>query len=349
MLAVAGELRSRGHDCLFIGTRTGFEARLVPAAGFPIEYIEIGGLKRVGIARVVRTLAQLPSSIFRVRRLFKRLRPAAIFSIGGYAAGPVVLAGWTARVPLVIMEPNVMPGFTNRWIGRVATRVLLNFSSAARFFPKDRSEVTGVPVRREFFEIAKKDCRERITVLITGGSQGSRTLNNAARESWELFREADFPVYFIHQAGRHTHEELARDFAQTGLEGRVVAFIDNMPDAFAEADLVVCRSGAGALAELAAAGKPSILVPLPTAADDHQAHNAQAFEKAGAARMVLDREMNGLRLFEEVKALASGPATLIAMGDKARTFARPGAARHAADVLEQIAIDLSGESRNNQY
>jgi UDP-N-acetylglucosamine--N-acetylmuramyl-(pentapeptide) pyrophosphoryl-undecaprenol N-acetylglucosamine transferase len=337
LLAVAQELRSRGHECVFIGTRTGFEARLVPAANFPIEYIEIGGLKRVGIARVVRTLAQLPLGTYRVLRLLRRLKPAAIFSLGGYAAGPVVVAGWLARLPIVIMEPNAMPGFTNRWIGRVVSRALLNFSAAARFFPKGRSEVTGLPVRGEFFKIPAKAGGDKITVLITGGSQGSRTLNNASRESWNYFRESGFPVRFIHQTGRNMHQELAAEFARTGLEGEVAPFIDNMPAAFAQADLVVCRAGAGAMAELAAAGKPSILVPLPTAADDHQLHNARAFESAGAGRLVPDREMNGQRLYEEVKALAADPAALKGMSEKARAFAHPDAACRAADLLEQVS------------
>ena len=336
-LAVAHELRGRGHECVFIGTRSGFEARLVPAAGFPIEYIEIGGLKRVGIRRILRSLAQLPIGALRVRRMFRRLRPAGIFSMGGYVAGPAVIAAWRARVPIIVMEPNALPGFTNRRIARVVARALLNFPDAARFFPKGRSEVTGVPVRSAFFEIPKKPREEKITLLITGGSQGSRTLNNASRESWKHFAEANFPVRFIHQTGRNMHEELAREFVQTGLDGELAPFIDDMPAAFARADLVVCRSGAGAMAELAAAGKPSILVPLPTAADDHQLHNAQAFERAGAGRVVLDREMQGQRLFDEVKALRDDPETLNEMGEKARGFAHPHAARRAADLMEQYA------------
>jgi UDP-N-acetylglucosamine--N-acetylmuramyl-(pentapeptide) pyrophosphoryl-undecaprenol N-acetylglucosamine transferase len=338
LLAVAEELRHRGHQCVFIGTRTGFEARLVPAANFVLEYIEIGGLKRVGAMRVIRTLAQLPAGTYRALRLFARYKPAAIFSLGGYAAGPVVIAGWWTRLPMVVMEPNAMPGFTNRWVGRVVSRALLNFPAAARFFPPGRSEVTGLPVRSEFFDIPAKPATDKTTVLITGGSQGSRTLNNAARASWSLFHESRFPVRFIHQTGRNMHEELAAEFARTGLDGEVVPFIENMPAAFAQADLVVCRAGAGAMAELAAAGKPSILVPLPAAADDHQVHNARAFEFGGAGRLVLDREMNGERLYEEVKALASDAAALKSMGEKARSFAHPGAARRAADIMEEVSL-----------
>jgi UDP-N-acetylglucosamine--N-acetylmuramyl-(pentapeptide) pyrophosphoryl-undecaprenol N-acetylglucosamine transferase len=162
-------------------------------------------------------------------------------------------------------------------------------------------------------------------------------LNNAARGSWQYFKDAAFPIRFIHQAGRNTYEEIALEFEQTGLEGEVLPFIDQMPGAFEQADIVICRSGAGAISELAAAGKPSILAPLPTAADNHQLHNAQAFERAGAARLVLDREMDGKRLFEEVRALASDPAALRAMAEKARGFAHPGAAKRAADLLEAEA------------
>jgi UDP-N-acetylglucosamine--N-acetylmuramyl-(pentapeptide) pyrophosphoryl-undecaprenol N-acetylglucosamine transferase len=336
-LAVARELRSRGHECVFIGTRNGFEAKLAPAAGFAIEYVEIGGLKRVGLARVLRTLLQLPGGILHARRLLRRLRPSAIFSMGGYAAGPVVLAGWLMRVPIVIMEPNAVPGFTNRKIARVVWRALLNFPEAARFFPKGRSEVTGLPVRAEFFSLAAKRRNECITVLITGGSQGSRTLNNAARESWPLFRESSFPIYLIHQTGKNMHEELAREFTVAGIAGEIVPFIDDMPAAFARADIVVCRAGAGAVSELAAAGKPSILVPLPTAADNHQLHNAQAFERAGAARVVLDSDMSGRKLFEEIRSLAADPDTLDRMSERARTFAHPGAASRAADLMEEAS------------
>lgn len=334
LLAVARELKARGHDPIFIGTRSGFEAKLVPPAGFPLEFIEIGGLKRVGAARTLRTLVQLPLSIAKVFRLFAQHRPRAVFSMGGYAAGPVVLAALCKRLPIVVMEPNAMPGLTNRQIGRFVTRALLSFPEAARFFPAGKSEVTGLPVRPEFFRIAPKARSAKLTLLITGGSQGSRTLNQAAAGSWNYFREAKFPVRIIHQTGSAAHTALARKFAEAGIEGEVLPFIDDMPGAFRQADLLVCRAGAGAMAELAAAGKPAILVPLPHAADEHQLRNAEAFEKAGAAVLVLDKDMDGGRLFEEVAKLHSLPELLKRMGERARAFAHPGAAVRAADLLE---------------
>lgn len=336
-LAVARELRSRGNEAVFIGTRQGLEAKLVPAEGFPIEWIEIGGLKRVGAVRAFRTMGQLPASVLQVRRLIEKYRPAATFSMGGYAAGPVVLAAWLRRLPVVVMEPNAVPGFTNRRIGRFVARALVSFPDTARFFPPGRSEETGLPVRSEFFSIPPKARQDVLTVLITGGSRGSRTLNRAARESWALFRQAGFKVRLIHQTGTEALAEIEREFKAGGLEGRVVPFVEDMAAAFAESDLVVCRSGAGAVAEVAAAGKPSILVPFPFAADDHQLRNAEAFQKAGAARLVPDREMTGQRLFDEVSQLASSAGVLERMGEAARRFAKPWAAQRAADILEELA------------
>jgi UDP-N-acetylglucosamine--N-acetylmuramyl-(pentapeptide) pyrophosphoryl-undecaprenol N-acetylglucosamine transferase len=335
LLAVARELEADGHQSVFIGTRTGFEAKLVPPAGFPLEFIEIGGLNRVGMLRKIRSLAQLPWSVLRSRQLIEKHRPSAVFSLGGYAAGPVVLAALWKKSPLVVMEPNAMPGLTNRKIGRFVRRALLSFPDAARFFPPGKTEITGLPVRREFFQIRARQRDAQLTILITGGSQGSRTLNEAARGSWSYFREARSPVRFIHQTGTAAHAAIAQKFADSGMEGEVAPFIDDMPAAFARADLVICRSGAGAVAELAAAGRPSILVPFPSAADQHQLHNAEAFQKAGASVLVLDAEMDGGRLFEEVEKLRTHPELLQRMGTRARGFAHPDAARRAANVLEE--------------
>ncbi len=336
LLAVARELQADGHQSVFIGTRRGFESKLVPAAGFPLEFIEIGGLNRVGLMRTVRSLAQLPISVLRSKRLLDKHQPAVVFSLGGYAAGPVVLAALWKKTPLVVMEPNAVPGLTNRKIGRWVRRALLNFPAAASYFPPGKSEITGLPVRPEFFSITPKRREAKLTILISGGSQGSRTLNEAARGSWSYFRENRISVRFIHQTGTMAHASLAQKFAESGMEGEVAPFIDDMPAAFARADVVICRAGAGAVAELAAAGKPSILVPLPAAADEHQLRNAEAFQKAGASLLVLDREMDGGRLFEEVEKLRTHPELLHRMGERARTFAHPDAARRAATVLEEV-------------
>jgi UDP-N-acetylglucosamine--N-acetylmuramyl-(pentapeptide) pyrophosphoryl-undecaprenol N-acetylglucosamine transferase len=336
-LAVARELRSRGHSPFFVGTRHGIEARLVPADGFPIEWIEIGGLKRVGAAQTLRTLWQLPRSVARALRILGERRPAAVFSMGGYAAGPVMLAAWLRRVPMVLMEPNAVVGMTNRWMGRLVERALISFPESESQLPRGKTEATGLPVREEFFSLAAKPRGAVLNLLVTGGSRGSERLNRAARESWPLFHQSGFPVRFVLQSGQQQHAALAREFAAAGPEGEVVPFVENMPVAFASADLIVCRSGAGAVAELAAAGKPAILVPFPFAADQHQLRNAEAFERAGAARLIHDPELDGERLYREVAALASEAGLLERMGQAARAFARPRAAQRAADILEELA------------
>jgi UDP-N-acetylglucosamine--N-acetylmuramyl-(pentapeptide) pyrophosphoryl-undecaprenol N-acetylglucosamine transferase len=257
--------------------------------------------------------------------------------MGGYVAGPPVIAALTTRIPLVVMEPNAVPGFTNRRIGRFVTRALLSFPETSRYFLPGRTEMTGLPVREEFFTLPRKAPDSVFTVLVTGGSQGSRTLNRASRESWPLFRKAACPVRFILQTGKGEFETIQAEFADAGLDGEVLPFIDDMPAAFAAADLIVCRAGAGAVAELAAAGKPSVLVPFPYAADDHQLHNAEAFERAGAARLMLDRDWTGAKLHATVMSLAADRAELDRMGDAARRFAHPGAAARAAEILEEVA------------
>jgi len=344
LLAVARELRRRGHTAFFVGTARGLEARLVPAEGFELKLIEVGGLNRVGPRQKASTLFALPVATAKCLPLLGGV--GAVFSIGGYAAGPPVAAALARRVPVVVMEPNAVPGFTNRLIGRSVYRALISFPETARYFAAGKSELTGLPVREEFFSIPPKPSGGTFSLLITGGSQGSRTLNRAARESWPLFARSGLAVRMVLQTGPGAFEELRAEFLKTGLEGEVLAFIAEMPAAFAAADLIVCRSGAGAVSELAAAGKPSVLVPFPFAADDHQTRNAEAIERAGAARLVKDSEMTGEKLFAVVGELAREPETLARMAADAHRLSRPGAAARAADILQEAAqFRLTGAPR----
>jgi UDP-N-acetylglucosamine--N-acetylmuramyl-(pentapeptide) pyrophosphoryl-undecaprenol N-acetylglucosamine transferase len=247
-----------------------------------------------------------------------------VFSMGGYVAAPPMIAAILARVPVVVMEPNAHAGFTSRRLGRYARQALITFEETARYFP--RHEVTGLPVRPEFFAIAPKPRGAVLQVLVTGGSRGARRLNQAVREAAPLLRS--LPVKIKLQGGADLQPI-------DGVE--TTAFIDDMPAAFAHADLVIARSGAGALAELAAAGKPSILVPFPHAADDHQTKNAQAMARTGAARLVPDAEFTGERLAQEIRSALESPETLEKMARQARLLACPGAAARAASVLEEVA------------
>lgn len=341
-LAVAAVLRERGHRLLFIGTREGMEARLVADAGFDIDFIRSSGLNRVGLRKQVQGTLQLPRSVAGASRILRQFGARAVFSMGGYVAGPVMLGALLRRIPLIVMEPNAIPGFANRRVARRVYRALLGFESTRRWFPKEKSEVTGLPVRPEFFEVTPKSAGP-FTVLITGGSRGSRTLNRASQESWEFFKQNANGMRIIHQSGAAEHEALAKAFAGTGLDGQVAPFIPNMAAAFARADLVLGRSGAGAVNEIAAAGMPSVLVPFPFAADDHQKKNAEMLAHAGAARMVLDSEMTGERLFREVQLLRNEPEQRAHMRERVRQFARPGAAERAADLMEE-----AGKSRRRK-
>ncbi len=335
-LAVAQVLRDRGHRALFIGTREGMEARLVPEAGYEMAFIRSGALNRVGLRRQVQTVFQLPLGVLTASGILRKFRPRAVFSTGGFVAGPVVLAASVLRIPLIVMEPNAVPGFANRKMARYVYRALLGFDVTRQWFPPSKSEVTGLPVRPEFFGVEPKSSG-KFTVLITGGSRGSHTLNRASRESWPLFRDTGAPIRIVHQSGMSEHQALAREFSRAGLDGEVVPFIRNMASTFRQADMIVGRAGAGAVNEIAAAQMASVLVPFPFAADDHQRRNAEVMAEAGAARMVLDRELTGQRLFEEVEKLRADPAAINAMRTQVRQFAKPDAAERAADVLEEAA------------
>jgi UDP-N-acetylglucosamine--N-acetylmuramyl-(pentapeptide) pyrophosphoryl-undecaprenol N-acetylglucosamine transferase len=334
-LAVARELRRRGHEPFFVGTARGIEAKLAPAEGFRLELIEIGGLNRVGMARRIKTLCRLPFTTAGCGALLRGVD--GVFSMGGYVAGPPVMAALLKRIPVTIMEPNAIPGFTNRVIARFVYRALISFPESERHFPPGKTEVTGLPVRDEFFQIQPRRLEGPLSILVTGGSQGSRTLNRAARESWALFRNAGMAVRMTVQTGAAEFDETRRQFEASGIEGEVAQFIADMPAAFAAADLVVARSGAGSVSELAAAGKPSVLVPFPFAADDHQTRNAEAMQRGGAARLVADAQFDGRTLYSIAASLAASPEELGRMADCAKAFARPGAARRAADILEESA------------
>ncbi len=343
-LAVATELRRRGHDCVFVGTRAGMEARLAPKHGFEIEWIEIGGLNRVGWRKAVSSVLQLPAAILRARRILKERRAAGVFSMGGYVAGPVVAAAIVGRIPIIAMEPNAMPGLVSRLTARWVRRALVSFEETERYFPRGRSERTGLPVRDEFFAIAPAAPGPSFHVLITGGSRGARSLNRAAREAWPLLANNPSPVTVTLQCGQSQAGELQAAFRDSGLGGEVVAFLDDMPAAYAAASLVVSRSGAGAVSEIAASGRPSILIPFPFAADDHQRHNALAMVRAGASVLIEDNELDGPRLAHEILRLVSGARTAEVMGANARKLARPGAAQRAANLLEQYAGNIDSTS-----
>jgi UDP-N-acetylglucosamine--N-acetylmuramyl-(pentapeptide) pyrophosphoryl-undecaprenol N-acetylglucosamine transferase len=345
LIAVASELRNQGGNCIFAGTRNGMEATLAPKHGFPVEWIEIGGLNRVGPRKMLATALQLPAAIARARRILKTHHAHAVFSTGGYAAGPTVIAAILAGTPVVAMEPNAIPGIVSRFTARWVRHALVSFDETIRHFPPGRAERAGLPIRDEFFQIAPPSPDAPFHVLVTGGSRGARSLNKAAREAWTILCGSAPRVSMTLQCGPSEEAGLKSAFAESGMEGEVTAFLDDMPAAYARASLIVSRSGAGAVSEIAAAGRPSILVPFPFAADDHQKHNALAMVRAGASIMIEDRELNGAALAKAIIGLAADPLHARRMGEAARTLATPGAARRAAELLWQCAGSIDRARR----
>lgn len=328
-LAIAEELRKRGHKAAFVGTARGIETRLVPQAGFPLYLVNIGALNRVSLATRLRTLVHLPLSIFTAISILRRFRAQVVIGVGGYAAGPATIAAVLLRIPVLLFEPNVVPGYANRAVARFATKAAVHFAQTGRWF---RSfEVTGVPVRPAFFELpARRSQSPRL--LIIGGSQGARGLNRILRESAaELFRRIP-NLSIVHQTGPREFDEVCNFYTEHRINVEVSPFIDDMQQSFADADLIVCRSGASTVAEIAAAGKCALFVPFPGAADDHQLRNAELLAKQHAALLIPEAELSAERFVKEVTALLGDSERWAAMADKARTLAHPDAAAHIAEM-----------------
>ena len=340
-IAVADELRRRHPKAsiVFIGGARGLETRLVPQAGYPLRTLSMAGLKGSALLGRLRAAAAAGIAVLRCSGWFLARRPALVVGVGGYASGPAVLAAWLLRVRIMLMEQNHFPGATNRWLAPRADAVCVP-SLAAKQRLRGIGIVTGNPVRPEFASIGPSPGAARVSLLAFGGSRGARSINRALVEALPLLAASTPPLRIVHQTGPEEHEAVARAYAALpGLDADVRPFLDDMPRRLADADLVVCRAGATTLAELAAAGRPAILVPFPFASDDHQRANAEAVREAGAAIVVEDREMDGPRCAAEILALAADAPKRRAMADAARTLARPDAAARIADVADAL---LSG-------
>jgi UDP-N-acetylglucosamine--N-acetylmuramyl-(pentapeptide) pyrophosphoryl-undecaprenol N-acetylglucosamine transferase len=339
-LAIANELKKRyGAEVLFIGTARGIENRLVPAAGYPLQLVRVGALKNVSLMTRAKTAFDLPRAVWDASRMLSEFAPDVVIGVGGYASGPAMLAAVVKHIPTLAFEPNVVPGFANRVVARFVSGAAVHFEQTAKYFRQ--AEVTGVPVRQAFFEIAALDMsKERAgvpTLLVFGGSQGAHAINEAMiRCLPELQRQAP-GMHIIHQTGERDYDDALAAYASLGECAEVFKFIEDMPAAFARADLVVCRSGASTVAEITAAGKPAIFVPFPRAADDHQRVNAEALAGSGAAVVVEESKLEGVWLAETIAALLGDPRRLEAMGDAARGLAHPDAARDIAAMAARVA------------
>ena len=336
-IAIAQELQRRYQaEVLFIGTARGLENRLVPAAGFPLEFVKVGALNRVSLATRVKTLFDLPRAVFSAGRLLNEFRPDVVIGVGGYASGPAMLAAIRKRIPTLAFEPNLVPGFANRVVARFVSAAAVHFEQTAERFRN--AVVTGVPVRPAFFQIPRKPyVQASPTLLVFGGSQGARAINQAVSQAIGPLVGRVPGLRVIHQTGERDYNDVVTAYSQAGFSAEVHKFIDDMPAFFARADLILCRSGASTVAEIAAAGKPAVFVPFPLAADDHQRRNAEAMESAGAAVVIEETRLDEVWLVDTICALLADPGRLAKMSEAARVMSHPGAAKDIAELAAKIA------------
>lgn len=343
-IALADEaIRRGGSEVLFVGTSRGIETRAVPAAGYALETLEVTGLKRMGLAGTVRGLLRVPLAILRSFSILRRFRPEVVVGVGGYASGPMVLAAALAGYATAIQEQNSVPGITNRILGKLVRRVFTAFGEAARFFPARKIERLGNPVRKAIVAAlegvaASSSSDGRLRILVVGGSQGARAVSELVMAAASMLASKGVDFSLVHQTGTTDFERIQAKYRELGLDGRVEvrAFIDNMAAAYGAADLIIGRAGALTLAELAIVGKPAILVPLPTAADDHQSKNAAHFGEVGAAIVLNQRTSSAEDLATAITTLAEDPGKQLAMGTAMRKLARPGAAEEIVDRLQGL-------------
>jgi UDP-N-acetylglucosamine--N-acetylmuramyl-(pentapeptide) pyrophosphoryl-undecaprenol N-acetylglucosamine transferase len=341
-LAVARELVHRYDAKIrFVGTARGMETRLVPAAGFALDLIQVGQLNQVHLSTKIATLAKLPLSVLACRRMLHKFRPHVVFGVGGYASGPAMMAAILGGTPRVAFEPNAVPGMANRWIGRRVQAAAVNFPGTLKYFRN--GHVTGIPVRPEFFALTPRPIDAAPQLLVFGGSQGARMLNRTLPQIAAELLDAVPGLTILHQSGARHVEGTEQAYLQSpelrdhwANSWKVEAFLDDMAARFGAASLVLCRSGASTVAELAAARKPSLLIPFPQAADDHQRCNAEVFVQAGAAAMIEEKDLTPQRLLEELIRLLKDPQGLAAMSEKARALAHADAAASIAELIQEF-------------
>jgi UDP-N-acetylglucosamine--N-acetylmuramyl-(pentapeptide) pyrophosphoryl-undecaprenol N-acetylglucosamine transferase len=331
-VAVAQEFQRRNpmSGILFIGTAQGIEARALAPLGYRLELLSVRGLKGRGARGVMDALYGVPASLWRCLEILREFRPDVVIGLGGYASGPMLLAATLRRIPRVIMEQNLRPGFTNKLLGRFVDRVFISYAGSRQFFAGARVVETGNPVRWQGLPAARPG--EKFTLLVFGGSGGARRINFAVVEALKQLDDLRPKMKIIHQTGQNDHAEIANAYAALGFEAEIVPFIEKMDEAYARADLIVCRAGATTVAELTVFGKAAILVPFPYAIYDHQRGNAEALVSRGAAEMILDQELTGENLAARLRFYIAAPEKLAAMADAARTMGRP---RAAASIVEE--------------
>ncbi len=360
-IALARELRRRNPsaEVSFVGTAQGIEARVVPREGFELDLIRVAGLKGKGRAERLRGLLLLPTAAGDAWRVISQRRPDVVVGVGGFASGPVLALAAVRGYPTMLLEQNAVPGLTNRLLAHFVRAAAVNFADALSYFPRT-GFVAGNPVRPEFFPAQNEEANGDTArpfdsidsahggnlaqgrVLVFGGSQGAHAINVAMVEAASRLAATGLQLAITHQTGERDLDLVRSAYHRAGLAARVEAFIFEIDGEMKAADLVVCRAGATTLAELAASGRPAILVPLPTATDDHQRKNAEVLGRAGAALVIEERDLSGSRLAETIAKLVADREKRQQMSVAARALAWPDAAARIADRVEQLGGHRAG-------
>jgi UDP-N-acetylglucosamine--N-acetylmuramyl-(pentapeptide) pyrophosphoryl-undecaprenol N-acetylglucosamine transferase len=339
-IAIAEEVVGRhpDNDVVFVGTARGLEAKVVPAAGFPIELIEVKGLKGKGPLQLLANLLLLPSAFLQCWRILRKWKPDIVVGVGGYASGPVVLTAWLLRIPTAVQEQNAAAGFTNRVLGMFVQAAFTAFPEAGGYFAKKKVHQLGNPIRRQLMDnyVRPVVAHDRQKILVFGGSQGAHALNMRFVEALPFLADLRERLVITHQTGARDREQVEKGYRAVGFTPDVREFITDMSAAYAGADLVVCRAGATTLAELTVCKKPSILVPFPAAADNHQVMNARSLADAGAAVMIEERDLTGELLADEIRSILANRERREGMQRAAARLGSPQAASEIADVCTEL-------------
>lgn len=340
-IAIAEEFLKRdpANRVLFIGTKKGIEHRLLEPLGYELKEIDVEGLKGRGLTALMKGLYAIPNSMWQSRRILADFCPDIAIGVGGYASGPAVMAAWLMGIPTAIAEQNALAGNTNRILGKFVDKVFLTYEQSKNLFAAKKVVVTGNPVRaaiaRGLDQERKKNAGRQ--VLIFGGSQGSAAINKTVVAMLPLLQKTKDSLRVVHQTGERDLDMVKRAYAEQGIAAEVSPFIVDMVSAYNTADLIICRAGATSLAEITAAGRASILIPFPWAADDHQTLNAQAMVEAGAAAMIRESDLTAEKLFAQMKDLLADDQKLRKMEANARAAGRLDAAAKIVDVCLQLA------------
>jgi UDP-N-acetylglucosamine--N-acetylmuramyl-(pentapeptide) pyrophosphoryl-undecaprenol N-acetylglucosamine transferase len=335
-IAIAQEWLSRGkeREVVLVGTQRGIEMKLVPAAGLPLETIRVAGLKGKGGMTLLKSLGMLATGTSDAFSVLQKHRPVVAFGVGGYAAGPMMLATWLRGIPNVIFEPNAEPGLTNKLLAHFAKKIATGYKVSAEAWGT-KAIVTGCPVRPEFFAIQPRKPEKPFHVLVTGGSQGALPINRTFMEAATLLSKRKHELQIVHQTGERDYNNVRAAYARQEMQVEVAPFLSNMADRFAWADIIVCRAGAITAAEVAAAGRAAIFIPFGKATDSHQLRNAQEMTNSGAGRLIAEPELNAERLTKEIFSLLDQPGEIERLSTQARSLAQPGAVREIVDLIEE--------------